>query len=99
MVLIRPDLGIEHSKTDQIAAPAESGWSCFGGMGEWADGLNCTTDENRCWFAWRVIDVRRVYGLTVDRRKTEALSTILAACPKSSPDKQTACPPARFWSG
>ena len=28
--------------------------------------------QNRCWFAGRVLDVKRVYGLTVDRREPEA---------------------------
>ena len=36
--------------------------------------------RNRCWFAARVVDVRRVYGLTVDRREAAALERILAAC-------------------
>ena len=36
--------------------------------------------RNRCWFAARVVDVRRVYGLTIDRREAAALERILAAC-------------------
>ena len=27
--------------------------------------------QNRCWFAGRVLDVKRAYGLTVDRREAE----------------------------
>ena len=57
------------------------------------DAVDWTPDENRCWFAWRVIDVRRAYSLTIDRREADALDVILAACPESSPDTQPACPP------
>ena len=56
------------------------------------DAADWTPDENRCWFAWRVIDVRRAYGLTIDRREADALDTILVTCPESSPDTQPACP-------
>ena len=55
------------------------------------DATDWTPDENRCWFAWRVIDIRRVYGLTIDRREARALDAILAACPESSPNTQPAC--------
>ena len=36
--------------------------------------------RNRCWFAGRVVEVRRAYGLTVDRREAAALERILAGC-------------------
>ena len=36
--------------------------------------------RNRCWFAARVLEVRRAYGLTVDRREAEALEAILSGC-------------------
>ena len=35
---------------------------------------------NRCWFAARVIDVKRAYGLTVDHRERDALARTLAGC-------------------
>ena len=35
---------------------------------------------NRCWFAARVINVKRAYGLTVDRRERDALARTLAGC-------------------
>ena len=35
---------------------------------------------NRCWFAARVINVKRAYGLTVDRRERDALARALAGC-------------------
>ena len=36
--------------------------------------------RNRCWFAARVVDVRRAYGLTIDRREAAALDRIFAGC-------------------
>ena len=35
---------------------------------------------NRCWFAQRIVEVRRKYGLTIDRGEAEALERILSAC-------------------
>ena len=56
------------------------------------DAADWRPDENRCWFAWRVIDVRRAYDLTIDRREADALDAILETCPESSPDTLPACP-------
>ena len=42
--------------------------------GEWLP------DRNQCWFAARVVEVKRAYGLTVDRREAAALKKILARC-------------------
>ena len=36
--------------------------------------------RNRCWFAARVVAVRRAYGLTIDRREADTLDRILAGC-------------------
>ena len=36
--------------------------------------------RNRCWFAARVVQVRRAYGLTIDRREAAALESILSGC-------------------
>jgi hypothetical protein len=36
--------------------------------------------QNRCWFADRVLRVRRKYGLTIDRREAETLEQVLASC-------------------
>ena len=33
--------------------------------------------RNRCWFAARVVEVRRAYGLTIDRREAAALQQVL----------------------
>ena len=42
--------------------------------GEWLP------DRNRCWFAARVVEVKRAYALTVDRRETAALDRVLRSC-------------------
>ena len=44
------------------------------------DAAEWVPDRNRCWFAARVLEVRRAYGLTIDRREAAALDRILAAC-------------------
>lgn len=44
------------------------------------DAAEWIPDRNRCWFAARVVDVRRAYGLTIDRREADALERILAGC-------------------
>ena len=35
---------------------------------------------NRCWFAGRILDVRRKYRLTIDRREAAALDRVLSGC-------------------
>ena len=44
------------------------------------DAADWVPDRNRCWFAGRVVEVKRAYGLTVDRREAAALETILSSC-------------------
>ncbi|MXX15790.1 MAG: hypothetical protein F4Z52_00765 [Gammaproteobacteria bacterium] len=44
------------------------------------DAAEWTPMRNRCWFAGRVIEVRRAYGLTIDRREADALERILSGC-------------------
>ncbi len=44
------------------------------------DGAEWMPPMNRCWFAQRIVEVRRKYGLTIDRREAEALESILASC-------------------
>ena len=56
------------------------------------DTADWVPEENKCWFAWRVIDVRRAYDLTIDRREADAIDAILAACSESSPYTQPVCP-------
>ena len=42
--------------------------------GEWMPRMN------RCWFAGRVVAVKRKYGLTVDAREARALEGVLSGC-------------------
>ena len=42
--------------------------------GEWVP------NRNRCWFAGRVLEVKRAYRLMVDRREAAALERILRGC-------------------
>ena len=44
------------------------------------DAAEWLPDRNRCWFAARVVEVRRAYDLTIDRREAMALERILAGC-------------------
>ena len=44
------------------------------------DGAEWMPPMNQCWFAQRIVDVRRKYGLTIDRREAEALERILSSC-------------------
>ena len=42
--------------------------------GEWLP------DQNKCWFAARVVEVKLAYGLSVDRREAAALERVLRDC-------------------
>ena len=44
------------------------------------DAADWVPDRNRCWFAGRVLKVKRAYGLTVDPREAAALERILTGC-------------------
>lgn len=37
--------------------------------------------HNRCWYANRIVEIKRKYGLTMDRKEADALSGILRNCP------------------
>ena len=41
---------------------------------EWMPALN------ECWFANRIVEVRRKYNLTIDRREAESLESVLSSC-------------------
>ena len=58
--------------------------------GEWLP------DRNQCWFAGRVLEVKRAYRLTVDRREAAALERVLSQCRNTKMEPAT-CPatPAR----
>ena len=61
-----------------LAAPAVNrcgaGGKCAHDPGEWLPPIN------KCWFAARVVAVKRAYHLTVDRREAVALHRVLAGC-------------------
>ena len=44
------------------------------------DAADWLPPRNRCWFAHRVVEVRRKYRLTIDRREAGALERILSGC-------------------
>ena len=58
-----------------LASPRVNRWQKAGkDAGEWLPPMN------RCWYANRVILVKKKYGLTVDRREAKALKAVLDAC-------------------
>ena len=57
------------------------------------DAAEWLPDRNRCWFADRVLQVRRKYGLTIDRREAAALERVLAGC-ESTALEAGECEPA-----
>ena len=44
------------------------------------DAADWLPELNRCWFAARVVEVRRKYDLTIDRREADALEAVLSRC-------------------
>jgi hypothetical protein len=44
------------------------------------DAAEWLPEHNRCWFAARVVEVRRAYELTIDRREAEVLEGVLSGC-------------------
>ena len=38
---------------------------------------------NRCWYAAKVVEVRRKYRLTIDRAEADVLDRLLAGCPRT----------------
>ena len=85
-----------------LASPAVNrcgrGGKCGHDAAEWLPKLN------RCWFAGRIMQVRRKYGLTIDRREAETLEHILRKCPSTDmrfvvADGAAADPPSNEGSG
>ena len=44
------------------------------------DAADWLPERNRCWFAATIVAVRQEYGLTIDRRRAEALDTVFERC-------------------
>ncbi len=61
-----------------LAAPevnrCGNGGKCAFDFAEWLPPMN------RCWYAARIVAVKRAYALTVDRREAAALERVLSAC-------------------
>ena len=61
-----------------LAAPevnrCGSGGKCAFDFAEWLPPMN------RCWYAARIVAVKRAYALTVDRREAAALERVLSGC-------------------
>ena len=64
------------------------------------DAAEWLPDRNRCWFAARVVEVRRAYDLTIDPREAAVLERILPRC-YSTDMEPMACtaPPASAGDG
>ena len=48
------------------------------------DAAEWLPELNRCWYADRVVQVRREYGLTIDRAEADAIDRIQAGCESTS---------------
>ena len=48
------------------------------------DAYDWVPEQNKCWFANRVVEVKLKYGMTVDPAEAEALESILASCESNS---------------
>ena len=61
-----------------LAAPEVNrcyrGGKCGYDAGEWLP------ERNKCWFANRVVQVKRKYNATVDMKEARALSAVLSQC-------------------
>ena len=57
------------------------------------DAAEWVPDKNRCWFAARVVAVRKKYGLTIDEAEAQALEAVLGAC--ESTDLVRHCTPRK----
>ena len=55
--------------------------------------------RNRCWFAGRVVEVRRAYALTIDRREAAALERILAGCESTALEPVVCAVPSGSGAG
>ena len=68
------------------------------------DAAEWLPDQNRCWFAQTVVDVRLRYGLTIDQAEADALDQILNGCRSTEiscdltrPPPATEPPPVRTF--
>ena len=68
------------------------------------DAAQWLPERNRCWFAARVVAVKRKYGLSVDAREAAALEAVLRGCTSTdlvvyAPSAGPATPPSQAHEG
>ena len=63
------------------------------------DAAEWVPDRNRCWFAGRVLEVRRAYGLNIDRREAAALERILSGCESTALEPVVCSVPSSSGAG
>lgn len=61
-----------------LAAPEVNRCYASGKCGK--DASEWMPQMNRCWFAGRIVEVKRRYGLSVDPREASALDGVLSGC-------------------
>ena len=68
------------------------------------DAAEWVPDQNRCWFAQTIVEVRLQYGLTIDQVEADSLDRILAGCQSTAiscdltrPPPATEPPPVRTF--
>lgn len=44
------------------------------------DAAEWLPEHNKCWFVWRIISVKKKYGLSIDRDEQVALKSVLDKC-------------------
>ena len=63
------------------------------------DAAEWVPDRNRCWFAGRVLEVRRAYGLNIDRREAATLERILSGCESTALEPVVCSVPSSSGAG
>ena len=58
------------------------------------DAAEWMPDQNRCWFAQTIVDVRRKYRLSIDRREADAIDRVLSSCSSTTISCNITRPPA-----
>ena len=58
------------------------------------DAAEWMPEQNRCWFAQTIVDVRLQYGLTIDRAEADAIDRMLAGCTSTAISCNITQPPA-----
>ena len=81
-----------------LASPGVNGCSKSGKCAK--DATEWLPPWNQCWFANRVLEVRRKYGLTIDHQEADALERVLSSCSSTELVVRACADPAsalRLW--